>query len=80
MTVHGLPDNVGYRTPRDVSISLLSVALPSVTSLRWRQLSHTGPSFDEWALDDIVVTGNVNVGISPSYIISEDFYPTPSFP
>ena len=53
-------------------------ALATDTTLRWQQLSNSGSSYDEWALDDITVTGLDKVAATTSYIIMEDFNSTSS--
>jgi hypothetical protein len=70
----------GHTTATEVTIAIPGAALKTDTTLRWRQLSHSGASYDEWALDDIVITGISKAATTTTYIISEDFYPAPSFP
>ena len=63
-----------YTTATQVTVALPVLAASSGTILRWRQLNHSGHANDEWALDDITITG------SATYILYEDFYPTPLIP
>ena len=63
-----------------VSIVLPPDALGNDTTLRWRQLYNSGSSFDEWALDDITITGVGQITATTSYIITEDFTYRPAFP
>ncbi len=47
---------------------LATYALPadaasSATQFRWRQRSNSGPSFDHWGIDDVLVEGVANVKI-----------------
>ncbi|XP_062500990.1 reelin-like [Corticium candelabrum] len=68
-----------YRTPTTVTISLPAAAITTGTSLRWRQVSHSGTGFDEWALDHVTVSGK-----RPQdkfvVIFFEDFDHFPQFP
>ena len=70
---------LGYTTATTVTITLPSDALATDTMLRWRQLDNSGSSYDEWALDDITVTGLGKVATT-NYIIIEDFNSTSSIP
>ena len=70
--------SVGYKTATLVNFTLPS---KSDVTLRWRQASHSGSTFDEWALDDIDITGEgVNAPSTTYYIINEDFGPPTSIP
>lgn len=40
-------------------VKLPAAALSSQTMFRWRQLSHSGPSYDTWAIDDVVLEGAI---------------------
>ena len=61
---------LAYRTPTLVSIDIPSGAWTRQTALRWRQLSNTGEQFDTWALNDVIITGVVDVKTSSSQAIS----------
>jgi hypothetical protein len=67
----------GYASATTVTVTLPPDALGSGTMLRWRQLTNSGSSHDEWALDDVTVTGLGKVAAT-NYIIIEDFDSTSS--
>lgn len=70
---------VGYSSSQTVSVTLTSSSKTASTVLRWRQLSHSGKDYDEWAIDHIRITGTQLIATLPS-LFAEDFYPIPTFP
>ena len=70
---------IEYQTAQTVTIPLSGAIITTGTSLKWRQLSHTGANFDEWALDHVRVSGK-KAQVKSLVIFSEDFDRSPQFP
>jgi reelin len=68
-----------YGVPQSVSVFLTVASKTSSTVLRWRQLKHSGGSYDEWAIDHIRIVG-AGVTEDASSMFEEDFSPAPAFP
>lgn len=49
---------LAYRTATTTTFSLPPSSRTSSTSFRWRQLSHSGAGYDEWAIDHIRILGS----------------------
>jgi reelin len=70
-----------YRNATTVTVAIPFAAKSVSTALQWRQLSNSGSSFDEWALDHVDIKGYAHSSGSPlTTIFMEDFDPTPLFP
>ena len=54
-TVLGTYNTTAYYNWTAVSLGIPAAAQAPATLFRWRQLSHSGTSFDHWALDDVFI-------------------------
>ena len=55
----------------DYTVAVPVAARSPQTAFRWRQLAHSGPSFDTWALEDVIVEGALPPAPSaPPFIIA----------
>lgn len=55
-------EDLNYRdTWGAVNIDLASLILGSNTQFQWSQVQHSGTSFDNWAIDNVRLTNNVEV-------------------
>jgi hypothetical protein len=48
---------IAYRQATTVTVALPLSSRTKATSLRWRQVAHSGNGTDEWAIDHIIITG-----------------------
>ena len=73
--------SVDYLTAQTVIITLPILAKTYSTTLRWKQLSHSGSTYDEWAIDHVQLmsvaphtsTGNV-------VVFNDNFDSAPTIP
>ena len=70
---------IEYQTAQTVKIPLSGAIITTGTSLKWRQVSHSGANFDEWALDHVTISGK-KAQVKSLVIFSEDFDRSPQFP
>jgi gliding motility-associated-like protein len=47
-----------------LTIAIPAAAQSAATLFRWRQLVHSGPGQDNWAIDDVVITRNNTAGLN----------------
>ncbi|MFN7140229.1 MAG: immunoglobulin domain-containing protein, partial [Limisphaerales bacterium] len=63
----GTYDTVAFQSWTNIQVSVPLPAQTSSTMLRWRQLSHSGNSFDHWAIDDVqVASASPPPGVPPT--------------
>lgn len=51
-------DTGDYRAWRTVQVPMPPAVRTAATLFRWRQLDHSGPGFDHWALEDVWINAN----------------------
>lgn len=68
-----------YYNWTSVTSSIPTVARSAATLFRWRQLSHSGSSFDHWALDDVQISSDGTLPPPPPPGMSVGVFDHPSF-
>ncbi len=66
-TIMGTYDTATFYNWTQVATNLPAASLSTATQFRWRQLSHSGSTFDNWALDDI----SIDAGPTPPSILTQ---------
>ena len=75
--------SIAYGTAQTVTINLPIAAKTTSTTLRWRQLGHSGLTYDEWAIDHVKLTSVTAVKTDTTtnvVVFSDTFDSAPTIP
>ena len=68
-------DTEAFTSFTTITVNIPTAAQTTATQFRWRQVSNSGSSFDNWALDNVVITGKISQPPTGTVTVGDDFDP-----